>query len=218
MTLTASGGPFRDWSRERIAEATPREALAHPNWSMGPKVSIDSASLMNKGLELIEASHLFGIGADRLDVLVHRQSIVHGLVSFVDGSVTAGLASPDMRTPIAHCLAWPRRTPSGALTLDLAAIGQLTFERPDHDRFPALRVAIEALEAGGGEPTILNAANEIAVAAFLAGRISFPQIASLVANVLAQARRAGETAAPTTVEEALAVDHNGRLRARALLA
>ncbi len=150
MWLTASGGPFRTWTAEKIAAATPEQALAHPNWAMGPKVTVDSASLMNKGLELIEALHIFGIAAKKLDVLVHPQSIVHGLVSFADGAVTAGMAVPDMKTPIAHCLAWPDRVATSVKRLDLAEIGALTFERPDFSRFPALRVAMDALAAGGG--------------------------------------------------------------------
>jgi 1-deoxy-D-xylulose-5-phosphate reductoisomerase len=218
MTITASGGPFRDWSLERINAATKAEALAHPNWSMGPKITIDSASLMNKGLELIEAHHLFGVPPERLDVVVHPQSIVHGLVSFADGSVIAGMAKPDMKTPIAHCLAYPERIASGAVALDLAAIGQLTFSRPDFTRFPALRLAVEALRDGGGAPTTLNGANEIAVHAFLEGRIGFSAIAALVEDVLEQAARAGEIAAPSSVEEALAIHHIARDRAEALLA
>ena len=177
MTLTASGGPFRSWTREAIAAATPEQALAHPNWAMGPKVTIDCAGLMNKGLEVIEAHYIFGIEAARLDVLVHAQSIVHGLVSFIDGSVTAGLASPDMKVPIGHCLGYPDRLRTAARRLDLATIGTLTFERPDLDRFPALRVALDALRTGRGLPTVMNAANEIAVEAFLKKLISFHDIA-----------------------------------------
>ena len=184
MTLTASGGPFRTWSAERIAAATVKEALAHPNWAMGPKVTIDSASLMNKGLELIEAHHLFGIGADRLDVVVHPQSVVHGLVSFADGSVNAGMALPDMRVPIAHCLGLPLRLESGARKLDLASVGSLTFEKPDLQRFPSLRLAMDCLRAGQGLPTVLNAANEIAVQAFLERRIGFLDIPRVVAAAL----------------------------------
>jgi 1-deoxy-D-xylulose-5-phosphate reductoisomerase len=218
MTLTASGGPFRDWSFERIGAATKAEALAHPNWAMGPKVTIDSASLMNKGLELIEAHHLFGVPPERLDVLVHPQSVVHGLVSFVDGSVIAGMAAPDMKTPIAHCLAYPDRIASGVAPLDLAAAGPLTFSRPDFARFPALRLAIEALRQGGGAPTALNGANEIAVEAFLGERISFGAIAPLVEKVLEQSLRAGDLAAPGSVEEALRIHYIARDRAVALLA
>ena len=180
MTITASGGPFREWSAERIARATREEALTHPNWVMGPKVTVDSAGLMNKGLELIEAHYLFGLPVERLDVVVHPQSIVHGLIAFADGSLIAGMASPDMRTPIAHCLAYPDRIVSGVRPPDLAALGRLTFERADLERFPALGMAIEALKTGGGAPTALNAANEVAVAAFLDGRIGFGDIARLV--------------------------------------
>jgi 1-deoxy-D-xylulose-5-phosphate reductoisomerase len=218
MILTASGGPFREWSAERIEAATVEEALAHPNWAMGPKVTIDSASLMNKGLELIEAHHLFGMPANRLDVLVHPQSIVHGLIAFADGAVTAGMAAPDMRTPIAHCLAYPRRMKSGAKALDLAAIGELTFKHPDFERFPALRLAMAALSVGGGAPTALNAANEIAVEAFLGAKIGFSAIARLVEAVIEQSSRAGELVASATVAQALAVHHIARDRALALLA
>ncbi len=218
MTLTASGGPFRTWSAEAIAKATPEQALQHPNWSMGPKVTIDSAGLMNKGLEIIEAHHIFGIEAGRLEVLVHAQSIVHGLVAFRDGSVTAGLAAPDMRVPIAHCLSYPKRLKTAARRLDLVSIGQLTFERPDFDRFPALRVALDALRVGRGLPTVLNAANEVAVAAFLDRRISFHDIARLVEMSCEAALNDGTAREPQSVEEALAIDHIARERARALLA
>ncbi|MEJ0052228.1 MAG: 1-deoxy-D-xylulose-5-phosphate reductoisomerase [Methylovirgula sp.] len=218
MTLTASGGPFRAWTAEAIAKATPEQALKHPNWAMGPKVTIDSAGLMNKGLEVIEAHHIFGIDADRLDVLVHAQSVVHGLVAFKDGSVTAGLAAPDMRVPIAHCLGYPERLTTGARRLDLAAVGQLTFERPDFDRFPALRVALEALRTGQGLPTVLNAANEVAVAAFLDRLISFHDIARVVEACCEAALRDGTAREPVSVEDALAVDHIARESAATLLA
>jgi 1-deoxy-D-xylulose-5-phosphate reductoisomerase len=218
MILTASGGPFREWSAERISKATVSEALAHPNWAMGSKVTIDSASMMNKGLELIEAHHLFGMPAERLDVLIHPQSVVHGLIAFADGSVTAGMAAPDMKTPIAHCLAYPERMESGAKALDLAAVGQLSFERPDLARFPALGLAIAALRAGGGAATALNAANEIAVEAFLAARIGFSQMIGVVETVLEQSGRAGELSACATVAQALSVHHIARDRALALLA
>jgi 1-deoxy-D-xylulose-5-phosphate reductoisomerase len=207
MWLTASGGPFRTWSAEKIAAATPEQALAHPNWAMGPKVTIDSASLMNKGLELIEALHIFAIPAEKLDVLVHPQSIVHGMVSFADGAVTAGMANPDMKAPIAHCLAWPERVATSVRRLDLGAIGTLTFEKPDLDRFPALRVAMAALRAGGAMPTILNAANEIMVAAFLNKKIGFNDIAREVEAVCEDFARRNAVGAPADVEEALAVDH-----------
>jgi 1-deoxy-D-xylulose-5-phosphate reductoisomerase len=218
MTLTASGGPFRNWSIERINKATKAEALAHPNWSMGQKITIDSATLMNKGLELVEAHHLFAIPPERLDVVVHPQSVVHGLVAFADGSVIAGLALPDMKTPIAHCLAYPERIASGAKALDLAAIGQLTFQKPDLERFPALRLAMAALRDGGGAPTAMNGANEIAVAAFLDERIGFGAIARLVDIVLEQMARAGELETPASIEEAMAIHHKSRDRAEALLA
>ena len=218
ITLTASGGPFRTWSSEAIAKATPEQALQHPNWSMGQKVTIDSASLMNKGLELIEAHHLFSVDAGRLEVLVHAQSVVHGLVSFCDGSVTAGLAAPDMRVPIAHCLFYPKRFETAARRLDLAALGQLSFETPDFERFPALRVARECLRIGGGLPTVLNAANEIAVQAFLARQIPFGDIARLVEACCESALFDGTSREPQTVEEALAIDHIARERTGALLA
>jgi 1-deoxy-D-xylulose-5-phosphate reductoisomerase len=211
IILTASGGPFRTWSAGEIARARPENALKHPTWTMGRKVTIDSASLMNKGLELIEAHHLFGVGADQLDVLVHPQSVVHGLVSWSDGSVVAGLAPPDMRVPIAHCLGWPVRLRTNVTPLDLARVGSLTFEPVDHERFPALRLALDALSAGGAAPTVLNAANEVAVAAFLDGKLSFPGIAALVATVLEKAAgRQGLVSAPQTVEDALAIDREAR--------
>jgi 1-deoxy-D-xylulose-5-phosphate reductoisomerase len=185
---------------------------------MGRKVTIDSATLMNKGLELIEAHHIFGIAADRLDVLVHPQSIVHGLVSFADGSVTAGLAVPDMKVPIAHCLGFPVRLSTQTRRLDLAMVGTLTFERPDFERFPALKVAMDALKSGGGLPTVLNAANEIAVEAFLERRMSFGDIARFVAAACETALADGTAKEPRTVGEALAVDHIVRERSRSLLA
>ena len=218
MTITASGGPFREWTAERIFNATRAEALAHPKWSMGPKISVDSASLMNKGLELIEAHHLFAIPPERLAVVVHPQSIVHGLISFIDGSTIAGLAAPDMRTPIAHCLAYPERIASGVAAPDLAALSRLTFEDADLVRFPALRLAMEALAEGQGAPTALNAANEIAVAAFLDGRIPFGGLPSLVERTLGAMRGAGEIPTPESVAEAVAIHHVARDRAGALLA
>ena len=217
MTLTASGGPFRTWSRERIAAATPEQALAHPNWAMGPKVTVDSAGLMNKGLEVIEAHHLFGVEAARLDVLVHPQSIVHGMVGFADGSVTAGLAAPDMKVPIGHCLSYPRRLATAARRMDLAALGTLTFERPDLDRFPALRVALDALATGRGLPPVMNAANEVAVEAFLAKLISFHDIARLVEGACEAALGDGTAQEPGTIADALAIDHAVRERCRATL-
>ena len=218
MTITASGGPFREWSAERIASATREEALAHPNWVMGPKVTVDSAGLMNKGLELIEAHHLFGVPADRLHVVVHPQSIVHGLIAFADGSLIAGMAAPDMRTPIANCLAYPDRIDCGVRAPDLAAVGRLTFERADLARFPALALAIDALRAGGGAPTALNAANEIAVAAFLSRRIGFGDIARLVARTVSTMEEARELGSPATIAEALTIHHIAGERTRRLLA
>lgn len=217
MVVTASGGPFRDWPAERIERATREQALAHPNWAMGPKISIDSATMMNKGLELIEAHHLFGVPAERLDVLVHPQSIVHGMVTFEDGMAVAGLAHPDMRVPVAHCLAWPQRVAIPARPLDLASVGQLSFFPPDLARFPALALAIDALKQGGAAPTALNAANEVAVAAFLAGKIAFGAISRTVARVLEAS--AGEIARePETVEAALAVNEVVRERTALSLA
>jgi 1-deoxy-D-xylulose-5-phosphate reductoisomerase len=206
MTITASGGPFRTWTRERIAAASPTEAAAHPTWSMGMKINIDSASLMNKGLELIEAHHLFALEPERLDVIVHPQSIVHGLVYWRDGAVTAGLAMPDMRVPIAHCLGLGERlTIARGRHLDLAAAGSLTFEAADEARFPCLRIARAALAAGGAAPTVMNAANEIAVAAFIKGAIGFYGIADLVERACEHFAGQYRTA-PADVDEALAID------------
>jgi 1-deoxy-D-xylulose-5-phosphate reductoisomerase len=184
IILTASGGPFRDLSREAMAEVTPDQAVAHPNWDMGAKISVDSATMMNKGLELIEAHHLFGLSEPQIEILVHPQSVVHSMVAYIDGSVLAQLGQPDMRTPIAYALAWPARMAAPVERLDLAAIGQLTFEAPDPDRFPALRLARQALRAGGCAPTVLNAANEIAVQGFLGGSNGFLNIAQIVEQVL----------------------------------
>jgi 1-deoxy-D-xylulose-5-phosphate reductoisomerase len=217
ITLTASGGPFRTWTAEAIANATPEQALKHPNWSMGPKITVDSAGLMNKGLEVIEAHYLFGIEADRLDIIVHAQSVVHGLVAFTDGSVTAGLAAPDMKVPIAHCLSYPKRSTTAARRLDLTATGQLTFERPDFSRFPALRIALDALRTGHGLPTVLNAANEIAVEAFLKRMISFNEIARMVEEACNSALAEGIAHEPETISDALALDHAVRERSLSLL-
>jgi 1-deoxy-D-xylulose-5-phosphate reductoisomerase len=184
IVLTASGGPFRKVSLEAMAAATPAQAVAHPNWRMGAKISVDSATMMNKGLEVIEAHHLFALPSERLDIVVHPQSVVHGLVYYSDGSVLAQLGSPDMRTPIANALGWPDRIPAPSPRLDLAKLAQLTFEAPDPERFPALRVARAALDAGGGAPTVLNAANEVAVAAFLDEHIGFLDIAAIVERTL----------------------------------
>lgn len=184
IILTASGGPFRTLSRAAMAEVTPDQAVAHPNWDMGAKISVDSATMMNKGLELIEAHHLFGLPEARIEILVHPQSVVHSMVAYSDGSVLAQMGQPDMRTPIAYTLAWPERMATPVARLDLAEIGQLTFEAPDSERFPALRLARQALQAGGSAPTILNAANEVAVAGFLDGRLGFLGIAEVVERTL----------------------------------
>ncbi len=185
IILTASGGPFRTLARADMASMTPAQAVAHPNWSMGAKISVDSATMMNKGLELIEAFHLFPVTADQIEILVHPQSVVHSLVEYVDGSVLAQLGSPDMRTPIAYALAWPHRIVTPAPRLRLTEIGSLTFESPDESRFPALRVARHALQTGGSAPTIMNAANEVAVGSFLAGEIGFLHIIDVVEETLA---------------------------------
>jgi 1-deoxy-D-xylulose-5-phosphate reductoisomerase len=184
LMLTASGGPFRQADRATMAAASPAQACAHPTWRMGAKISVDSATMMNKGLEIIEAHFLFALPEDRIDVLVHPQSVVHSMVEYVDGSVLAQLGTPDMRTPISYALGWPRRMPAPAQRLDLVQLGKLTFEAPDIERFPALRLAREALHQGGGAPTILNAVNEVAVAGFLAGEIGFLDIARSVEHAL----------------------------------
>ena len=186
IVLTASGGPFRSAPMERLSQVTPEQACAHPNWVMGRKISVDSATMMNKGLEVIEAYWLFGVPPERIEVLIHSQSIVHSLVEFVDGSVIAQLSNPDMRVPIAHALGFPERIESGATPLDLAAIGQLSFERPDAQRFPCLGLAYAALREGGTAPAVLNAANEIAVAAFLEGKLRYPAIAQVIEQALKQ--------------------------------
>lgn len=212
LILTASGGPFRSADREVMERATPAQAVAHPNWSMGAKISVDSATMMNKGLELIEAHHLFAIPEDRIDILVHPQSVIHSLVEYVDGSVLAQLGSPDMRVPIAYALAWPDRMPTPVNRLDLAAIARLTFEPPDAQRFPALTLARHALKSGGAAPTILNAANEVAVAAFLGNRIGFLDIAAIVDQVLD--RLAGRFGL-ATLDDVLAADAAARRQAEA---
>jgi 1-deoxy-D-xylulose-5-phosphate reductoisomerase len=217
VILTASGGPFRTVDADVIKSATVEQALKHPNWSMGQKVTIDSATMMNKGLELIEAHHLFELRADQIDVLVHPQSLVHSLVEYCDGSLIAQIGSPDMRIPIAYCLAWPARLPEAGPRLDLARAGNLTFEEPDLARFPALALARAALLAGGAAPTILNAANEVAVLEFLARRLTFAGISALVEATLAAASCRNWTKEPENVEEALFIDHNTRLLARSIL-
>ncbi len=213
IVLTASGGPFRTWTRAQMAAATPAQAVAHPNWSMGAKISVDSATMMNKGLEVIEAFHLFPVGLARIEVVVHPQSVVHSLVAYADGSVLAQLGTPDMRTPISFALAWPDRLAFDGPRLDLAKIASLTFEAPDAERFPAISLARHALQAGGAAPTILNAANEIAVAAFLAGRIGFLDIVATVEGTLA----AMAPPAPATIAAVIALDAEARRVAESLL-
>jgi 1-deoxy-D-xylulose-5-phosphate reductoisomerase len=213
IVLTASGGPFRTVSIEAMAAATPAQAVAHPNWRMGAKISVDSATMMNKGLEVIEAHHLFALQSERLDIVVHPQSVVHGLVYYSDGSVLAQLGSPDMRTPIANALGWPDRIPAPSPRLDLAKLAQLTFEAPDPERFPALRVARAALLAGGGAPTVLNAANEVAVAAFLDSQIGFLDIAATVERTLE--RMPGRRI--DALDDVYALDREARATARQLI-
>jgi 1-deoxy-D-xylulose-5-phosphate reductoisomerase len=206
IVLTASGGPFRTCSLAEMAEMTPAQAVAHPNWSMGAKISVDSATMMNKGLELIEAFHLFGLPSERIDILIHSQSVIHSMVEYVDGSTIAQLGSPDMRIPIAHALAHPERISTPAAPLELARIGKLEFEVTDPARFPALRVARQALEAGGGEAIVLNAANEVAVAAFLAERIGFLDIVPLIERAIDRAA----APAPRSIAEVLDIDRRAR--------
>ena len=209
ILLTASGGPFLDWSAEQLATATPAQACKHPKWVMGRKISVDSATLMNKGLEVIEARILFGLAADRIDVVVHRQSLVHSLVEYVDGSLLAQLGSPDMRTPIAYALGWPERIDSGVQSLDLAQAGSLQFEPPDTVRFPCLSLAREAARVGGLAPAVLNAANEVAVAAFLEGRLNFCGISQVIETVVG----AGPSGTATDLDSVLAADAVARERA-----
>lgn len=213
IILTASGGPFRTASAETIRNASPAEAVAHPNWSMGAKISVDSATLMNKGLELIEAHYLFGLPSGQLDVVIHPQSVIHSMVEFVDGSILAQLGSPDMRIPIAYALAWPERMPTPAQRLDFAATARLDFEAPDLYRFPALRLAREALEAGGAAPAVLNAANEVAVASFLAGEIGFADISAVVQEALS----GSSYDEPVAIGDVLEIDRTTRDRTRAMM-
>jgi 1-deoxy-D-xylulose-5-phosphate reductoisomerase len=213
ITLTASGGPFRDWSAEQLAVATPAQAIKHPNWDMGAKISVDSATMFNKGLELIEAHHLFPVGLDKLRIVVHPQSVVHSLVEYRDGSTLAQLGPSDMRVPIASCLAWPARMDTPCAPLDLAALGELTFRAPDEQRFPATRICREAAEAGGAAPAVLNAANEVAVAAFLAGHLPFSRISVMVEELLARYA----PPAPANLGDVIAVDAEARSRAQRLL-
>jgi 1-deoxy-D-xylulose-5-phosphate reductoisomerase len=212
LILTASGGPFRTWDKTAMAAATPEQAIAHPNWSMGAKISVDSATMMNKGLEMIEASYLFSTPEERIDVVIHPQSVIHSLVEYADGSTLAQLGPPDMRSPIACALAWPDRLPWPAPRLDLAAYGQLTFESPDLDRFPSIGIAREALRLAGGAPTAMNAANEVAVAAFLDQRIGFLDIAAAVAGTLERMNNLGNLAVDETdaVDNAMMIDTAAR--------
>ncbi|QID18027.1 1-deoxy-D-xylulose-5-phosphate reductoisomerase [Nitrogeniibacter mangrovi] len=213
VLLTASGGPFRDREPATLEGVTPEEACAHPNWSMGRKISVDSATMMNKGLEVIEAHWLFGVPADAIDVVVHRQSVIHSMVAYADGSVLAQLGNPDMRTPIAHALAYPDRIDAGVAPLDLCAIARLDFQAPDLRRFPCLALAYDALRAGAGLPAVLNAANEIAVEAFLNGRIGYLDIARIIEATMAQMADAGDA----SLEQIESVDAEARSRAKALV-
>lgn len=214
ITLTASGGPFRTFSKEQMKTITPEQAVRHPNWQMGAKISVDSATLMNKGLEVIEAYHLFPLEAKQIDVVVHPESIVHGLVHYTDGSVLAGLSLPDMVTPIAHALGWPERIKADVPRLDLAKIGSLNFHAVDAERFPALGLAYKALEMGGGATATLNAANEVAVDAFLKGKLGFLRVPEIVAETLASL---GNTAL-SSLEDVLAADARARAKAQGLVA
>ncbi len=213
ILLTASGGPFLNMPREKFSSVTPEQAIAHPNWRMGRKISVDSATLMNKGLELIEACHLFGVGPDRVSIVIHPQSIVHSMVEFDDGSVLAQLSHPDMRVPIAHALGWPDRIGSGVQSLDLVQVAQLSFEAPDLKRFPCLGLAVAAARAGGTAPAVINAANEIAVAAFLERRLNFGDIAAVIDSVLQQ----HHVKPVRSLEDALTADAWARDRAGAAL-
>jgi 1-deoxy-D-xylulose-5-phosphate reductoisomerase len=214
ITLTASGGPLRQWSGEQLVKATPAEAVAHPNWSMGAKISVDSATMFNKGLELIEAHHLFPVGLDKIRIIVHPQSVIHSMVEYIDGSTLAQLGPSDMRVPIASCMAWPKRMKTPCEPLDLVALGRLDFEAPDEERFPATRLARAAAETGGAMPAVLNAANEIAVAAFLKGEIGFTHIAQLVEEAM---NDAGGAKAPASLEDVLGVDAEARARTSAAM-
>jgi 1-deoxy-D-xylulose-5-phosphate reductoisomerase len=214
IILTASGGPFLRRDRASLARVTPAEAVAHPNWNMGAKISVDSATMMNKGLELIEAWHLFPVREDQIEILIHPQSVVHSMVAYTDGSVLAQMGAPDMRTPISYALDWPTRAPSPATRLALATVGTLSFEGPDERRFPALALARAALKEGGGAPTVLNAANEVAVGGFLAGRIGFLDITSVVETTLARVPRG----AVATLADTVALDGAARLEAEAAVA
>jgi 1-deoxy-D-xylulose-5-phosphate reductoisomerase len=213
IILTASGGPFRTASAETVATATPAQAVAHPNWSMGAKISVDSATLMNKGLEVIEAHYLFGLPSNQLEIVIHPQSVIHSMVEFIDGSVLAQLGSPDMRIPIAFALAWPERMATPARKLDLTMIARLDFEAPDVQRFPALELARDALEAGGPAPIVLNAANEVAVGSFLAGDIRFPEIVRLVRDIVNESK----FDIPRSIGDVLEIDRVTRARTSAMM-
>ena len=213
LVLTASGGPFRTWSRGQMEGVSPDQAVAHPNWSMGAKISVDSATMMNKGLELIEAHHLFDLPSERIDVLVHPQSVIHSMVEYVDGSVLAQMGSADMRIPIAFALAWPERMDTPAEKLDLARVGNLSFEAPDMEKFPSLTVARQAMEVGGAAPIILNAANEVAVAAFLDGRIGFLAIVDTVSEALSRM----DLTKPQSIAEVIDIDCQTRAVANELM-
>ena len=213
LVLTASGGPFRTATEQQLREATPAQAVAHPKWLMGAKISVDSATLMNKGLELIEAHHLFGLPPKKIDIVVHPQSVVHSLVEFIDGSLLAQLGSADMRIPISFALGWPERIPTPAARLDLVELGRLDFEVPDPERFPSLRLVRQALESGGGASVVLNAANEVAVELFLAGRIGFTEIASIVEEALENI----VVPAPENISDVMELDRETRTRVTASL-
>ena len=213
ITLTASGGPFRDWTLEQLHAATPAQAVKHPNWDMGAKISVDSATMMNKGLELIEAHYLFPVGLEKLRIIIHPQSVVHSMVEYRDGSTLAQLGPSDMRVPIASCLAWPARMDTPCAPLDLAALGELTFRAADELRFPATRIAREVAQAGGAAPAVLNAANEVAVAAFLDSQIAFTRITVMVEQVLARYA----PAAPASLADVFAIDTEARIHARMML-
>ncbi len=215
IILTASGGPFRSWTKEAMAQASPAQAVAHPNWSMGAKISVDSATLMNKGLELIEAFHLFPVALDQIEVIVHPQSVIHSMVAYQDGSVLAQLGTPDMRTPIGYALGFPERIATPAEPLDFSNMGDLTFESPDLSRFPALSLCRHALQCGGANPTVLNAANEIAVARFLAGQIGFLDIATIVEETLEASEKEGSFGSLDSLEAVFEADGAARKRAAA---
>jgi 1-deoxy-D-xylulose-5-phosphate reductoisomerase len=218
LVLTASGGPFRTTPREALKSITPEQAVAHPNWSMGAKISVDSATMANKGLEAIEAAYLFDMPAERIGVVVHPESIIHSLVEYVDGSTLAQMGPPDMKTPIAYALAWPDRIAWRAPRLDLAALGQLTFEAPDDERFPALKLARQALQAGGAAPIVFNAANEVAALAFLDRRLGFLNIAAVVADTLSRVTASGvDSGSDDACDAALAVDAQARRMAESII-